>query len=1078
VSRRSRRLIAPAAAVLVLAAAPLLARHLRAPPSEARTHLHRVFDRLAAADRFGARDELLAMWTADPRSVAPLLEALRHTSQLESDTVGRLLTALARTSPDTILGQCLRNYVARYEAQVVPHPRLAWRPGLSRDARLCLVYDAQYRNLRISEAAHILEEMRWTARTFPTALMIVDQLGNRLIDFDRVADSERFARLLMRSREHAMVRMMGYAMLPYALHRTGRHHEAARIERAAWALAQQLGPGAHWTRVSMTGHDRLLRRPDTDSALAAHARTMIDTARPTTLRLDRLMDPTAGRLSALGNAVQLLDWGELETSLILFDSVESVARGAGTDRFVAQTLMRKGRALVKLGRLEEGERALLEARIAAQRSGAIQAAFEVEHNLLHLYEAMGNDSLTREAGAAYIAQTALADSRAQHLMAYHDMAWYHQRRGETDRAVPFFRGMLAEARTIEGQAYWAGEYFELAGELDSAMAYYRRDATEYEWQRRTAALARLAEAMGQMDSAVVFARVHDQEPFANSFPERAPLLPGLLARLGRRAEAVREYERAAAAAAGRGQPAAWSRLAAQLAALRLEMGGDAAAAARLADSAAASAARAGAMEERLIAESVAGLARVRQGGGEAARGLAAMRDATRRAERAALPLPAARLQVQLAEALAALGRVDEALAALRRAAGLNDVMAASLAADPQRTAFRAEAGTVSDLALAMIAATRSAARFAAWSVRRKGRGILDATGRPDELDLTTLRQRLPAEGAVVDYAVTSRGTSALVVTRSGASIVPLAVGRDSLAARVDRLLAGLAPRLGSRVDTARARLDVTLAAQLYQDLIAPLLPALGARTTLIIVPDGPLHRLPFDALVTVPSAALEFLLDRFTVSYTPSLALVGRTAIAPPGGLAVVAAGPGADPAGVADEVAAVAAALADRRPVVVAGDSGTETSLRRLAPLAGLLHVAAHARPNDVNPAFARLTLSPGSGDDGLLHAFEIERLRLPGTLVVLSACETGVGRLAGGEGALSLSRAFLRAGAGGTIATLWPVGAGAAPLMAAFYRELAAGRPPAQALRHAKIAQRRGGGPFAAPLHWAAFTLVSGGL
>jgi len=75
--------------------------------------------------------------------------------------------------------------------------------------------------------------------------------------------------------------------------------------------------------------------------------------------------------------------------------------------------------------------------------------------------------------------------------------------------------------------------------------------------------------------------------------------------------------------------------------------------------------------------------------------------------------------------------------------------------------------------------------------------------------------------------------------------------------------------------------------------------------------------------------------------------------------------------------------------------------------------------------------------------------------------------------EGVLSLSRAFLRAGAGGTVVTLWPVGPATAELMQAFYHALARGAPPAAALREAKLGLRRGA--WSNPFHWAPFELVT---
>jgi CHAT domain-containing protein len=125
------------------------------------------------------------------------------------------------------------------------------------------------------------------------------------------------------------------------------------------------------------------------------------------------------------------------------------------------------------------------------------------------------------------------------------------------------------------------------------------------------------------------------------------------------------------------------------------------------------------------------------------------------------------------------------------------------------------------------------------------------------------------------------------------------------------------------------------------------------------------------------------------------------------------------------------------------------------------------------VNPDLARLALTPDSIDDGWLHAFEIRALRLDGALVVLSACETAAGRLAAGEGTLSLSRAFLQAGAVGTVSTLWPVGAPTATLMAEFYRQLAAGSAPAAALRFARLELRASG--YEQPFYWAPFVLTT---
>jgi CHAT domain-containing protein len=174
-------------------------------------------------------------------------------------------------------------------------------------------------------------------------------------------------------------------------------------------------------------------------------------------------------------------------------------------------------------------------------------------------------------------------------------------------------------------------------------------------------------------------------------------------------------------------------------------------------------------------------------------------------------------------------------------------------------------------------------------------------------------------------------------------------------------------------------------------------------------------------------------------------------------------------------EIAAIAEAMRGRTVRQFVGAAATEGAVRAHAPGAAVLHFAAHARPNPHQPEYGRVTLFPAGDDDGVLHVHETRRLRLPGSLVVLSACESAAGRMVAGEGPLSLSRAFLQAGASGVVGTVWPVGEATTQLMGRFYRELAAGQSTADALRAAKQSLLHGAYP--SPLDWAAFSLVTRG-
>src|SRR6185503_8190911 len=120
----------------------------------------------------------------------------------------------------------------------------------------------------------------------------------------------------------------------------------------------------------------------------------------------------------------------------------------------------------------------------------------------------------------------------------------------------------------------------------------------------------------------------------------------------------------------------------------------------------------------------------------------------------------------------------------------------------------------------------------------------------------------------------------------------------------------------------------------------------------------------------------------------------------------------------------------------------------------------------------------SPASTDDGLLQVREIRDLPIRADLVVLSACETGNGRLLGEEGIASLERAFLLAGAKAVIASLWTADdTYTIALMKPLYQHLADGFAKGAALRQAKIDLLKKFGDKALPIYWAGFTLVGDG-
>ena len=200
------------------------------------------------------------------------------------------------------------------------------------------------------------------------------------------------------------------------------------------------------------------------------------------------------------------------------------------------------------------------------------------------------------------------------------------------------------------------------------------------------------------------------------------------------------------------------------------------------------------------------------------------------------------------------------------------------------------------------------------------------------------------------------------------------------------------------------------------------------------MPDGPLHRLPFDALSEGPGTP--YLAERLGISIEPSAALWLRFRASPrqpPGKLLVLA-----DPADVSSVLrgsSAVFGALAHARreaqAALAAFPDGSELrtgppaseAFLKAAELRGvsMLHFATHAVTDERAPEHAAVVLAPGSlSEDGRLEPAEIARLPLGGKTVVLAGCETSAGPVLGGEGVMSLARAFFSAGATAVVGTL----------------------------------------------------------
>ena len=280
-----------------------------------------------------------------------------------------------------------------------------------------------------------------------------------------------------------------------------------------------------------------------------------------------------------------------------------------------------------------------------------------------------------------------------------------------------------------------------------------------------------------------------------------------------------------------------------------------------------------------------------------------------------------------------------------------------------------------------------------------------------------------------------------------------------------RTSAGRDPRqAAARLANIRSTLG-----RIYGLLVAPLEGLLGEAHSLVVVPHGPLHYLPFQALFDGQG----YLLERFEINYLPGSSLLRYAREASPadaksGMLALGNSFNGRLPYAL-EEARAVADLWGG---VALIEEQASLDAVRQSAGDCRLLHLAAHGEFRGDNALFSGLALA-----GGWLTTLEIFNLHLHTDLVTLSACETGRSVVGGGDELFGLMRAFLAAGTASLVATFWTVeDRSTARLMRCFYERLNQGESRGAALREAQL-QFLGDEAdpvYNHPYFWAPFFLV----
>lgn len=394
--------------------------------------------------------------------------------------------------------------------------------------------------------------------------------------------------------------------------------------------------------------------------------------------------------------------------------------------------------------------------------------------------------------------------------------------------------------------------------------------------------------------------------------------------------------------------------------------------------------------------------------------------------------------------------------------------------------------------------------------------------QPVPLTLAEIRQQVvDRDSVLLEYTLGHERSYVWVVTDTTmtAFVLPGKAAIEQAARRTYELM----QRSHRPGQAAQARAAAT---ELSQMVLGPVAQSLAAKR-IVIVPDGALQFVPFAALPR-PSSAAEPLILRHEVVLLPSASVVPALRALrqsrPPGDRTLaVFADPvlqptdarlassrdrRARPASVTpapqplsrdlarsigetgvprferlrftrDEARAIAA-LAEPSSSLIALDfeASRTTALKPDLGRYRYVHFATHALVNTRHPELSGIVLSlvgaDGQAQDGFLRLHDIYNLRLGAELVVLSACQTALGRDVRGEGLIGLTRGFMYAGAPRVMATLWDVrDEQTSELMTRFYRGLLRdGLPPAAALRAAQVSMLNDAA-WSAPVYWAGFVL-----
>ncbi len=362
----------------------------------------------------------------------------------------------------------------------------------------------------------------------------------------------------------------------------------------------------------------------------------------------------------------------------------------------------------------------------------------------------------------------------------------------------------------------------------------------------------------------------------------------------------------------------------------------------------------------------------------------------------------------------------------------------------------------------------------------------------DIVSVSKLQQQLNVGTTVVEFFTSDSITYAFTIAKNEIAVQELATA--DLTKKVETFRDAITSKHVGDFKTSSYKL--------YQQLIAPIADQLVG-DELIIIPDGPLWHLNVELLLTQNKDSnnpkdLPYLLNNYAISYANSANVLFTTnentqkskkqeeclAFSFTDSTNVVDAktmslatlrDAGDDLPGTRKEIKAISEIIDGQ---YYFGSEAIEANFKKNAGQYNILHLALHGEVDNERPENSRLyfTKSKDTIEDNLLYSHELFALDIPAELTVLSACNTGSGKIAKGEGIMSLGTAFQYAGTKSLLLTSWEVSDQTTPeLMKHFYTNLKAGMNKAKALQQAKLQYLKTADINRThPFYWGGFYLV----